>query len=573
MTRNTARIIGSSMLAMGVLLLCGLPLSAQDSQSPKLTSSHAQAFGVTARLDELAKLPQPPQYGVHEANPVRLLPKHNFGQNVDPAQRAAVYPSEFSVIQNFLGVGNGFPGYSVPDAPPDTTMAVGDTQVLQWVNVSYTVCSKTGSCGPAILGNTLWRNGIPSTLCANNNDGDILAQFDRKADRWVVMQNVFVSPYAVCIAVSTSPDANGTYNVYQFSVPGSGFPDYHKLGIWSSGGASDGYFTSMNNFGPGGSGFRGPQPCGYDRTKLLAGDPTAEQICFQLSGSEDSLLPGDVDSPSGPPSAEDEFYIGSVGDVDNSHLSLYSMHITSWTPAVASITGSPNTQLLTVATYSGSCSGSFGGDCVPQPGTSSEVDSLGDRLMYRFAYWADATATSAATSVRSAGFQHWFVNGDVLSNGGQIGVRWYELKANKTPITAAFLATLPPYQQQTYAGTTGDSNYRWMGSLTRDNAGDILLGYSESSSTVHPAIGLAGRKSSDTLSTLSDETLFCATCANVIHNNGAQPDTSDRWGDYSSMRIDPVDNCTFWYTTEYYMVLASFDWSTQVVSSKFPGCS
>jgi hypothetical protein len=112
-----------------------------------------------------------------------------------------------------------------------------------------------------------------------------------------------------------------------------------------------------------------------------------------------------------------------------------------------------------------------------------------------------------------------------------------------------------------------------MGSLTRDNAGDILLGYSESSSTVHPAIGLAGREPSDPLSTLSDETLFCATCANVIQNNGAQPDTSDRWGDYSSMRIDPVDNCTFWYTTEYYMVLASFDWSTQVVSAKFPGCS
>src|ERR1017187_10194433 len=569
MTRNTARIIGSSMLAMGVLLLCGLPLSAQDSQSPKLTSSHAQAFGVTARLDELAKRPQPPQYGLKEAPPLRLLPKDNFGQNVDPAQRAAVYPAEFAINKNFLGVGNGFPGYSVPDAPPDTNMAVGDTQVLQWVNVSYTVCNKsTTACGPAILGNTLWRNGIPGTMCANNNDGDILAQFDRKADRWVLIQNVFVSPYAVCIAVSTSPDANGTYNVYQFSVPGSGFPDYPKLGIWSSGGASDGYFTSMNNFGPGGSGFRGPQPCGYDRTKLLAGDPTAEQICFQLTAGEDSLLPGDVDSPSGPPSAEDEFYIGSVGDVDNSHLSLYSMHITSWTPAVASITGSPNTQLLTVATYSGSCSGSFGGDCVPQPSTTARLDSLGDRLMYRFAYWADATATSAVSSVLSAGYQHWFVNGDVESTGGQIGVRWYELKASKTPIAAAYLAGHPgngtmPYQQQTYAGTTRDHNYRWMGSLTRDNAGDILVGYSESSSTVHPSIGLAGRESSDTLSTLSDETLV------PLSNNGAQPDTSNRWGDYSSMRIDPVDNCTFWYTTEYYMVVASFDWSTQVVSAKF----
>jgi hypothetical protein len=550
---------------VGVLLVCGLPLTAQDNPQPTL--NRAQAFGVTARLDQLAKLPPPPAIGFHEAPPLRLLPKRNFGNNVDPVQRAAMYPAEFSIGQNFLGVGNGFPGYSVPDAPPDTNMAVGDTQVLQWVNVSYTVCSKTGSCGPAILGNTLWRNGIPGTLCANNNDGDILAQFDRKADRWVLSQNVFSSPYAVCIAVSTSPDANGTYNVYQFPVPGNGFPDYPKIGIWSSGGASDGYFQAVNNFGPGGSGFRGPQICGYHRTKLLAGDPSAEQICFQLSQSEDSLLPGDVDSPSGPPASQDEFYIGSVGDVDNSHLSLYSFHINDWTSGSASITGSPNTQLLTVATYSGSCSGSFGGDCIPQPGTTAELDSLGDRLMYRFAYWADATATSAATSVRSAGFQHWFVNGDVETSGGKTGVRWYELKANKTPISAATLASIAPFQQQTYAGTTGDSNYRWMGSLTRDNAGDILVGYSESSTTVHPSIGLAGRKSSDTLSTLSDEVLV------PLSNNGAQPDTSNRWGDYSSMRIDPTDNCTFWYTTEYYMVVASFDWSTQIVSAKFPGCS
>ena len=187
--------------------------------------------------------------------------------------------------------------------------------------------------------------------------------------------------------------------------------------------------------------------------------------------------------------------------------------------------------------------------------------------MYRFAYWKDASATTAAASVRSAGPQHWFVNGDVETSGGQMGVRWYELKAAGTPITAAFLAAQAVYQQQTYAGTTGDTNYRWMGSLTRDNAGDILVGYSESSSAIHPAIGLAGRKASDTLSTLSDEVLV------PINNAGSQPDTSNRWGDYSSMRIDPTDNCTFWYTTEYYMVTQRFDWSTQIVSAKFPGCS
>jgi hypothetical protein len=115
-----------------------------------------------------------------------------------------------------------------------------------------------------------------------------------------------------------------------------------------------------------------------------------------------------------------------------------------------------------------------------------------------------------------------------------------------------------------------------MGSLTRDNVGDILLGYSLSSTILHPAIGLAGREPSDAPSTLSTEALLCnlgpSICAYVIPNNGSQPDTSNRWGDYSAMRIDPVDNCTFWYTTEYYMVTLRFDWSTQIVSAKFPLC-
>ena len=109
---------------------------------------------------------------------------------------------------------------------------------------------------------------------------------------------MFASPYAVCIAVSTSNDANGTYYVYQFPVPGNGFPDYPKMGIWSSGGSSDGYFQAVNNFGPGGSGFRRPADLRISQAKMLAGDPSAEQICFQLTSSEDSLLPGDVDSPS-----------------------------------------------------------------------------------------------------------------------------------------------------------------------------------------------------------------------------------------------------------------------------------
>ena len=187
--------------------------------------------------------------------------------------------------------------------------------------------------------------------------------------------------------------------------------------------------------------------------------------------------------------------------------------------------------------------------------------------MYRFAYWNDGIAPSAAPCAICAvpHFQHWYVNGDVESSGGEMGVRWYEFRAPPSPGIGTLTSTsLTTFQAGTFAP---DSTYRWMGSLTQDKAGDILLGYSQSSATTHPAIYVAGRTNNDPvgLNNLESELL-------VVQGTGSQPDTSNRWGDYSSMRIDPVDNCTFWYTTEYYNVTQSFDWSTQIASVKFSNC-
>ena len=129
------------MLALGVLVLCCLPLIAQENNT---YIQHAERFAVSPPLRDLAKLPQPPQYGFHEANPVRRITKPSVGPVVDRVEQSSVPAgANYTVGKDFLGVGNGFPNYSVPDAPPDTNMAVGDTQVVQWVNVSYTVCDKS----------------------------------------------------------------------------------------------------------------------------------------------------------------------------------------------------------------------------------------------------------------------------------------------------------------------------------------------------------------------------------------------------------------------------------------------
>jgi hypothetical protein len=567
MTRS--KIAGLALLAVGSLMACALPLAAQENNT---VIQHATRFAISPPLSELAKMPQKPVYGLHLAEPVRRIPKRPVGSGaVDPVEQSSAAPSAaYTVGANFLGVGHGFPGYSVPDAPPDTTMAVGDTEVVQWVNTSYTVCQKTSpyTCGPAIEGNTLWTS--LGGICAANNDGDIIAQWDLAAHRWLLTQNVFTGTYGVCVAISTTNDANGTYFLYEFPVVAGGFPDYPKWGVWSNN-----YAEAWNNFGVGGSGFVGPVLCAYNRTKLLAGDHTAEQICHQYTSHEDSLLPADRDSIIAPPANEDQFAIGSVGDVDNSHLSLYSVHINNindWTQG-ATFTGDNNSQLLAVATYNPACNGNYGGDCVPQQGITDLLDSLGDRLMYRFAYWSDqASANATATPPMPAPAQHWFVNFDVTASAGQNGVRWMEITGRLRDQTPADLTV---FQQGTYAP---DGVWRWMGSVARDKVGDILVGFSKScgntcpgGAPTFPSIAIAGRQVNDPLGLGMLEAEVP-----VVAGSGSQPDTSSRWGDYSSMRIDTNDGmngCTFWYTQEYYMVTQTFDWSTQVASAKFSNCN
>jgi len=540
---------------MGALLLCNLPVTAQDNPSPAPIANRPVAFGISAPLRDLAKLPPPPQWGLHLANPVHRVPKRPAGKAVDPVEQSAPgAPSNFSLGVNVVGVGNGFPGYSVDVAPPDTQMAAGDTQLIQWVNLSYAVFDKSGNAlTPAIPGNVLWTN--LGGACASANDGDIVVLFDRAAHRWLLTQPVFEGPpYYTCLAVSTSSDALGTYYLYQFPQ-GTLFPDYPKWGTWSNG-----YYQNSNLFN--GNNFAGPKSCAYNRTKILAGDNTAEQICFTLTASEDTLQWADIDSPTQPPAGQDAFAIGSVGDVDNSHLSLYSMHPVFSNPSQSTITGSGNSQMITIPTFTPACGANDYSDaCVPQKGVTDMVDSLGGFLMYRFAYWEDPPLISVkATPPKPLPSQHWYISQDVQASGGNVGVRWYEFTA---PIKSVPVTSISLFQSGTFAP---DSNYRWMASMTRDKVDDVLIGYSESSANMYPSIAITGRVSTDPLGTLENEII-------VVSGTGSQVDTANRWGDYSGMRIDPVDNCTFWYTTEYYMVTTTFDWSTQIASAKFSNCN
>src|SRR4029453_11743188 len=183
---------------------------------------------------------------------------------------------------------------------------------------------------------------------------------------------------------------------------------------------------------------------------------------------------------------------------------------------------------------------------VPQrpPGTS--LGNLADRLMFRLAYRNFGTPAAPNESL---------VANYTVSSGGGAGIRWFELK-NPTngPITVKQESTYQP-----------DTTWRWMGSAAMDQAGNLALGFSASSAAIEPEIRYATRLATDPLNTLTAE-------AHLFDGPGVQIGTSNRWGDYSSMTVDPVDDCTFWYTQEYYATDSSFNWRTRIGNFKFDSC-
>ncbi|MFL6036876.1 MAG: hypothetical protein ACJ74I_17535 [Gaiellaceae bacterium] len=428
------------------------------------------------------------------------------------------------------GLGQGFSGpsgtFSVDSAPPDPNGAVGPNHFVEVVNESLAVFNKSGGpvYGP-VATNTLW-SGFGGG-CQSNDDGDATVAYDRLADRWIISQfSVGTTPFLQCVAVSRTGDPTGSYARYSYSY--ASFPDYPKLGVWP-----DAYYTTFNMFNASGTTFLGPQVCAYDRAKMIAAQAATQQ-CVTLSSTFGSLVPSDLDGPTAPPAGRPN-YLLSFG---TNALQVWKFHVDWAAPANTSMTGPTN---LTTAAFSPACSG--GGACIPQSGTSNRLDSLADRLMYRLAY-------------RNFGDHESLVVNHSVTAGSSVGLRWYELRnPNGNPTI---------FQQGTYAP---DAAYRWMGSIAMDHAGNIGLGYSVSSSTTHPGIRYTGRLAGDALGAMTQGE------GTVITGGGSQTGGLHRWGDYTSMSVDPSDDCTFWYTDEYVAANGSFNWHTRIGSFKFPNCS
>ena len=434
---------------------------------------------------------------------------------------------------------DGLSANGASDGLSDANIAVGPRHIVQMVNSEYAVYTKEGDIlrgYPKPLSSIWEALGAP----CNTNGADPVVQYDKRGHRWFLSQTLKTSPHRECIAISTTSDPAGSYALYSYDF-GAIMNDWPKFGVWPTA-SNSAYLASYDLFD-----LQGPQErfvsaalCAYDREEMLAGHPNAKQICLTLNNNEEHYLPSDLDGSVRPPAGSPGYFL-SLGINNDATvnlfetLTLFKLAPDFANPAASSLTGPT---LIPVEPFSAACAG---GGCIPQAGTTNVLSATGERLMYRLAY-------------RNFGDHESLVIDHAITAGSSVGIRWYELRDPNGDVNI--------FQQGTFAP---DSDYRWMGSLAMDRAGDIGLGYNVSSSSTHPGIRYTGRVPGDPLGTMEPE-------FPLLTGGGSQLQ-GGKWSDASSMRIDPSDDCTFWYTTEYLKTDGDLNWTTHIASFSFAGCS
>ena len=576
-------------------------VAATTLASPTPQYSTAKAFDVSPPLRALVPVARLQRASLAASEPVEIRPERgpvskDQGYSGDgalqggngvrlqaaaPTITAATIPAP---LLTFEGVSNqdNFDLFGFRVNPPDPVGAVGPNHYVEMVNLAFAVYDKKGTrlAGPVDTG-TLWA-GFAIPDCTDPS-GDPVVLYDRLADRWLLSQLTtrglnppFTAPNYNCVAVSKTGDPTGEYYRYAFITQpdlvdgGYFFPDYPKYGVWTNS-----YVLTTRDFGF--ANRYGISVYALEKKKMLAGNPKARAVQFFLDSDVvplnligDGLLPADFDGRRRP---EDSATIPIIGTQDDGGgygatfdaLNVWELSI-KWEDRLrASIALAAQ---LPVAAFDSifpcgvvpgpppPAAQPNGRDCLPQPGVTDgsrflDVQSYRQRAIWRLAYRGFDDYEAMVT------------NQSVEARPGVAGVRWYEIRRKKGIYSV--------FQQGTYA--PNDGVHRWMGSIAMDRKGNMALGYSVVNGVdVFPGIRYTGRLKGDSAGqmTLGEGT--------IVNGTGVQLSTGSRWGDYTSMNIDPTDDCTFWYLNEYYQIngiigVNTAPWQTRVGSFKLPGCS
>ncbi len=590
--RNRKKLSGR--LALGIVAVCLVVATVGAAQAapeipradPKPKFSEAVAFDTTPALRDLAQRasPQAPQ-GVFSPEPREVRPERgpvakDQGFSGDgaidgagtlqaaEANSAATIPAPLLTFEGLSNQDN-FNTFGFRVNPPDPNGDVGPNHYVEMVNLVFAVYDKQGNrlLGPVDTG-TLWA-GFPIEDCTDPS-GDPIVLYDQLEDRWLLSQ--FTTRFTAdpqndifynCVAISQTGDPTGPYFRYAFTS-GNFFPDYPKYGVWTNS-----YLLTSRDFGP--TVEYGISVYALEKNKMIAGNPNARAVQFFLDSAVvpislmgDGLLPADIDGTRRP---RDGAPAPIVGTQDNGHpygatldaLNVFELDVkwranpTASLNLVAQLPVAEFDSLFPCGTVPGSLPPSAR-DCLPQPGITNgsqylDILSYRQRPIWRLAYRNFGTYEAMVT------------NQSVEAAPALGGTRWYEIRRVG--------GTYSVHQQGTVAGT--DGVHRWMGSVAMDWQGNVALGYSVVDGTaVFPGIRYTGRLAGDPL---GEMTLGEGV---IINGSGVQRTTNSRWGDYTSMNIDPTDDCTFWYVNEYYTLAGQLSsvagWQTRIASFKLPGC-
>ncbi len=579
--RTRTRLL--TYVLLGALLLTAVAsasVAAAPSSAPaapKAKFSDAVAFDKTPPLRELAasasRRAAPGSDELKEVRPERGPVAPDRGYSGDAALQGAAGAAAALSATAIPGTTANFEGLSNQDNfnlfgfrvnPPDPVGDVGPNHYVEMANLAFAVYDKTGNLllGPVDTG-TLWAN-FPVEDCTDPS-GDPIVLYDQFADRWLLSQFTTRGPkYYDCVAISQTPDPTGAYYRYAFITQpdpdlegGTVFPDYPKYGVWK-----DSYVLTTRDFGDVDE--YGISVYALEKNKMVNGQAKARAVQFYLDSDlvplnliGDGLLPPDVDGKTKPRNDAPAPIVGTQDDGGGyggtfDALNIFELNVL-WNSKpsasfklAAQLPVAPFDSIFPCAPTSR--------DCLPQPGITNpnqylDILSYRQRPTYRLAYR------------NFGGYETFVTNQSVEAAPGVAGVRWYEIRRTN--------GTYSLYQQGTYAPS--DGVHRWMGSIAMDRQGNMGLGYSVVNGTnVYPGIRYTGRLAGDPLGqmTLGEGT--------IINGSGVQLTTNSRWGDYTSMNIDPVDDCTFWYVNEYYTAAGQASslagWQTRIASFKAPGC-
>jgi len=434
--------------------------------------------------------------------------------------------------------------------PPDTVGDVGPNHYVQGVNTSIGIYNKTtGAPFSTVTFNTLFTG--TGTPCDANNAGDPTVVYDPGRNRFIVADfawtDVVNGPYYECVAVSKTGDpVSGGWWFYAIRADDAAnpyLPDYPKMGIWP-----DALYMGTNMFdcltaGCGSASYQKARAYAFNINKMVNGTAlTANDVQFaDMSSAHFSVIPSNYRGTA-PPANTPNYFVGESGSIFG--WEVYKFDVDFTTPANTTYTGPTNV---------GAASYVNPPNTVPEP-AGNNIATLATRIMMQAQYrniggveslWVNHTTGTASAST-------------------PVSIQWGQINVTGGTVSTTIV------QQQIY-NNGADGLNRFMGSLAVDKQGNMALGYTAGSATIAPDIRYAGRLATDPLNTLPQTEVTMLTGVTRGVQIGDCGGTCTRWGDYSSMSVDPVDDCTFWYTQEFYAT-SGLNWQTRIGSFKFPTC-